>query len=124
MACTNLFKNSGVLQKNITMIDRKGVIYRGRENLNQWKSSHANDTKDRTLSDAIKDADVFLGLSAKGSQHKLTVFAPTDTAFHKLFASINHVGPVTVEVLRSNRELRQMVKALVVRGAIHSSQLS
>jgi len=66
MACTNLFKNSGVPQKNITMIDRKGVIYRGRENLNQWKSSHAIETKDRTLADAIKDADVFLGLSAKG----------------------------------------------------------
>jgi malate dehydrogenase (oxaloacetate-decarboxylating)(NADP+) len=66
MACTNLFKNSGVPKKNITMIDRKGVIYRGRENLNQWKSSHAIETKDRTLSDAIKGADVFLGLSTKG----------------------------------------------------------
>jgi malate dehydrogenase (oxaloacetate-decarboxylating)(NADP+) len=70
MACTNLFKNSGVPQKNITMIDRKGVIYQGRENLNQWKSSHAIDTKDRTLSDAIQDADVFLGLSAKGALTK------------------------------------------------------
>ncbi|MDB9746783.1 NADP-dependent malic enzyme [Candidatus Pelagibacter sp.] len=70
MACTNLFKNSGVPQKNITMIDRTGVIYRGRENLNQWKSSHALETKDRTLSDAIKDADVFLGLSAKGALTK------------------------------------------------------
>ena len=58
MACANLFKNSGVPQKNITMVDRKGVIYRGRENLNQWKSSHAIDTQDRTLSDAIKDADI------------------------------------------------------------------
>jgi len=70
MACTNLFKNSGVPQKNITMIDRKGVIYRGRENLNQWKSSHALETKDRTLSDAIENADVFLGLSAKGTLTK------------------------------------------------------
>jgi malate dehydrogenase (oxaloacetate-decarboxylating)(NADP+) len=70
MACTNLFKKSGVPQKNITMIDRSGVIYRGRENLNQWKSSHANDTSDRTLDDAIKDADVFLGLSAKGALTK------------------------------------------------------
>ncbi len=66
MACTNLFKNSGVPQKNITMIDRKGVIYRGREDLNQWKSSHAIETKCRSLSEAITDADVFLGLSAKG----------------------------------------------------------
>ncbi len=67
MACANLFKKSGVPQKNITMVDRTGVIFRGRENLNQWKSSHAIDTKDRSLNDAIKDADVFLGLSAKGA---------------------------------------------------------
>ncbi len=70
MACTNLFKKSGVPQKNITMVDRTGVIFRGRENLNQWKSSHAIETKNRTLKDAIKDADVFLGLSAKGALTK------------------------------------------------------
>ena len=66
MACTNLFKNNGVLNKNIIMVDRKGVIYRGRDNLNQWKSAHAIETKHRTLEEAIKGADVFLGLSAKG----------------------------------------------------------
>jgi malate dehydrogenase (oxaloacetate-decarboxylating)(NADP+) len=70
MACTNLFKNSGVPQKNITMIDRKGVIYRGRKDLNQWKSSHAIETSNRTLDDAINNADVFLGLSAKGTLTK------------------------------------------------------
>ena len=70
MACTNLFKKSGVPQENITMVDRTGVIFRGRENLNQWKSSHAIETKDRTLDDAIKNADVFLGLSAKGALTK------------------------------------------------------
>lgn len=64
-----------------------------------------------------------LGLVTKGAEHKLTVFAPTDASFHKLFASIQHVGPVTVDVLRNNRELRRMVKALVVRGSIPSSQL-
>ncbi len=67
MACANLFKSSGVPQKNITMLDRKGVIYRGRDNLNQWKSAHAVETKNRTLSDAIDSADVFLGLSAAGA---------------------------------------------------------
>jgi len=66
MACTNLFKNSGVPQKNIIMIDRSGVIYHGRGGLNQWKSSHAVETKLRTLDEAIDGADVFLGLSAKG----------------------------------------------------------
>ncbi len=70
MACANLFKKTGVPQKNITMVDRTGVIYRGRDNLNQWKSSHAIETKDRTLDDAITNADVFLGLSAKGALTK------------------------------------------------------
>ena len=66
MACSDLFKKKGVPQRNITMIDSKGVIFKGRENLNQWKLSHAIETKDRTLADAIKNADVFLGLSTKG----------------------------------------------------------
>jgi len=70
MACTNLFKNNGVPQKNIIMVDRTGVIYRGRDGLNQWKSSHAVETKHRTLDEAIKGADVFLGLSAKGALSK------------------------------------------------------
>ncbi len=70
MACANLFKNSGVQEKNITMIDRKGVIYRGRKNLNQWKSIFAIETENRTLDDAITKADVFLGLSAKGALTK------------------------------------------------------
>ncbi len=70
MACANLFKKTGVPQKNITMVDRTGVIFRGRDNLNQWKSAHSIETKDRTLNDAIQDADVFLGLSAKGALTK------------------------------------------------------
>jgi len=73
MACTNLFKNSGVLKDNIIMIDRKGVIYRGRDNLNQWKSAYAIETKHRTLEEAIKGADVFLGLSSKGVLTKAMV---------------------------------------------------
>ena len=70
MACANLFKKSGVPQKNITMVDRTGVIYKGRKNLNQWKSAHAIETANRTLTDAINNADVFLGLSAKGALTK------------------------------------------------------
>ena len=66
MACANLFKKTGVLQKNLTMIDRKGVIHTERKDLNKWKSNHSIKTKNRTLSDAIKDADVFLGLSSAG----------------------------------------------------------
>jgi malate dehydrogenase (oxaloacetate-decarboxylating)(NADP+) len=53
------------------MLDRKGVIYKGRtEGMDQWKSRHAVETKLRTLEDAIEGADVFLGLSAKGALKK------------------------------------------------------
>ena len=66
IACANLFKKSGVLKKNLTMIDRKGVIYKGRKDLSKWKLDHAIETRNRTLNDAIKNADVFLGLSSAG----------------------------------------------------------
>ena len=65
IACTNLFKSSGVKNENVIMCDRKGVIYKGRENVDQFKSAHAVDTKIRSLEEAMKGADVFLGLSAK-----------------------------------------------------------
>ena len=70
-ACTELFKNSGVLSENIIMLDRKGVIYKGRpDGIDQWKSRYANETKLRTLEEAINGADVFLGLSSKGALKK------------------------------------------------------
>ena len=103
MACSNLFKNSGVPQKNIIMIDRKGVIYRGRENLNQWKSSHAIETKDRTLSDAINNADVFLGLSAKGALTKNMVKKMSKNPI--IFACANpdpEILPEEIEEVRSD----------------------
>ena len=53
------------------MLDRKGVIYKGRlAGMDQWKSRHAIETKLRTLEEAIEGADVFLGLSAKGALKK------------------------------------------------------
>ena len=65
IACTNLIKSNGTPNENVTMLDRKGVLYKGRDNMDQWKSKHAIDTKARTLDDAIEGADVFLGLSSK-----------------------------------------------------------
>ena len=47
------------------MCDSKGVIYKGRENIDQFKSAFAAETELRTLEEAMKNADVFLGLSAK-----------------------------------------------------------
>ena len=65
MACVDLFKSLGVKKQNIIMCDTKGVIYKKREGLNNFKLKHAAETKHRKLSEAMIDADVFLGLSAK-----------------------------------------------------------
>ena len=103
MACANLFKSSGVPQKNITMLDRKGVIYRGRDNLNQWKSAHAVETKNRTLSDAIDSADVFLGLSAAGALKKEMVKKMAKNPI--IFACANpdpEISPEQVEEVRKD----------------------
>jgi malate dehydrogenase (oxaloacetate-decarboxylating)(NADP+) len=64
IACTELVKAMGVHGDNVIMCDRKGVIYKGRTDLDQWKSAHAVETDKRTLADALEGADVFLGLSA------------------------------------------------------------
>jgi malate dehydrogenase (oxaloacetate-decarboxylating)(NADP+) len=67
IACTELIKAMGVRGDHVTMCDRKGVIFKGLTDLDQWKSAHAIDTEARTLADACKGADVFLGLSAAGA---------------------------------------------------------
>jgi len=102
MACSNLFKSKGVPQKNITMLDTKGVIYKGRKNLNQWKSEHAIETKDRTLSDAINKADVFLGLSSAGSLKKELIKKMAKNPI--IFACANPDPEVTPEEVESIRD--------------------
>ncbi|MEO6387937.1 MAG: NADP-dependent malic enzyme [Croceibacterium sp.] len=67
IACTALIKALGVSNDNVIMCDRSGVIYRGRDKVDQWKSAHAADTDARTLEEALDGADIFLGLSAKGA---------------------------------------------------------
>ena len=61
IACANMYKALGV--QNITMLDSKGVIHSGREDLNKYKQQFAFETPDRTLEDACKGADMILGLS-------------------------------------------------------------
>lgn len=67
IACTNFFMELGVKKSNILMVDSKGVIYKGRtEGMNKYKEEFANETSARTLADAMKNADCFIGCSAKG----------------------------------------------------------
>ncbi|CUI41892.1 NADP-dependent malic enzyme [Cognatishimia activa] len=68
IACIELLKSMGAKHDNCIVCDTKGVIYQGRtEGMNQWKSAHAIKTKLRTLDEAMKGADVFLGVSVKGA---------------------------------------------------------
>jgi malate dehydrogenase (oxaloacetate-decarboxylating)(NADP+) len=67
IACVNLLITMGLCKKNVRMIDRNGVIYKGRAvGMNPWKEDYAVETSDRTLDDAIVNADLFLGLSGPG----------------------------------------------------------
>ncbi len=67
IACTELIKAMGVRHENVLMCDRKGVITKDREGVNQWQSAHAVATDRTTLTEALVGADVFLGLSAAGA---------------------------------------------------------
>ena len=102
IACTNLLKKTGVPSKNITMLDSKGVIYKGRDNLNQWKTTHALDTKNRTLSDAIDGADVFLGLSSKSILTKKMVGKMSKNPI--IFACANPDPEITPEEVEEVRK--------------------
>ncbi len=102
-ACANLFKSSGVKTENIIMCDSKGVIYKGRKNIDQFKSAHAVDTKLRTLDEAIKGADVFLGLSAKDVVSKEMIKSMSDNPI--IFACANpdpEIKPELIQEVRSD----------------------
>ncbi|NNC76673.1 MAG: NADP-dependent malic enzyme, partial [Woeseiaceae bacterium] len=65
LACLDLLVELGLNRDNVTLVDLEGVVFKGRKaDMNEYKSRYARDTKDRSLADAIVDADVFLGLSA------------------------------------------------------------
>ncbi len=65
VSCTRLYKAFGAIDENIVMLDSKGVIRTDRENLSKEKLEFASDRKINTLDQAMKDADVFIGLSIK-----------------------------------------------------------
>lgn len=64
ISCTKMYVALGVKKENVIMVDRKGCIRSDRENLEESKAEFATDLDVRTLEDAVKGADVFIGLSA------------------------------------------------------------
>ncbi len=68
IACAEHYVCLGVKRANITLVDTKGVVYKGRkEGMNPYKERFAQETTKRTLADATQGADVLLGLSVKGA---------------------------------------------------------
>jgi malate dehydrogenase (oxaloacetate-decarboxylating)(NADP+) len=64
MACTMLYEALGAKHENFLLFDRKGVLHKGRTELEDFKLRFANAKNEMTLAQAMKDADVFIGLSA------------------------------------------------------------
>lgn len=84
VACTKLWEALGVRHQNIVMCDSKGVIRSDRESLNDVKKYFASERREiHTLADAMKDADVFLGLSVKDvvTEEMLKSMAPRPIVF-------------------------------------------
>jgi malate dehydrogenase (oxaloacetate-decarboxylating)(NADP+) len=102
IACLELLKSMGLPHNNAILCDTKGVIFKGRtEGMNQWKSAHAANTKDRTLVEAMKNADVFLGLSVKGAVTKAMVKSMAKNPL--IFAMANPDPEITPEEVHATR---------------------
>ncbi len=102
IACIELIKSMGVPGDNVTMVDRTGVIYQGREeSMNQWKSAHAVATDARTLEDAVKGADVLIGLAAAGAVTQEMVKSMADKPI--IFAMANPDPEISPEDAREVR---------------------
>ena len=102
IATLDLVKAMGVAPDNCIAVDNTGVIYRGREHgMNQWKSAHAVDTDARTLTDALKGADVFIGLSAKDVMSQDMVKSMADKPI--IFAMANPDPEITPEDVHAVR---------------------
>jgi malate dehydrogenase (oxaloacetate-decarboxylating)(NADP+) len=101
LSSIGLMKAIGVRPENTVIVDREGVVYQGRANVDQWKAAHATDTPHRTLEEAMVGADVVLGLSAKGAITKAMVASMAPRPI--IFAMANPDPEITPEDVLSVR---------------------
>ena len=101
IACTELMKAMGVRADHVILCDRTGVIYQGREGVNQWQSAHAALTDARDLTGALVGADVFLGLSAGGALQPQMVKAMAKAPI--IFAMANPEPEIRPEAAKAAR---------------------
>jgi malate dehydrogenase (oxaloacetate-decarboxylating)(NADP+) len=103
IACLELLGSIGFRPENLILCDTKGVIHEGRKDgMNQWKSAYAVKTSARTLADALKGADVFFGLSAKGAVTKDMVASMAPKPI--IFAMANPDPEITAEEVAEVRD--------------------
>jgi malate dehydrogenase (oxaloacetate-decarboxylating)(NADP+) len=99
IASAKMYKNLGV--RHIVMIDSKGVIHSGRDDLNKYKQEFAIDTEDRTIHDALKGADMMLGLSGPGIVSQDMVKNMAKDAI--IFACANPTPEITPDLVEAVR---------------------
>ena len=102
IACAKLFLELGVKKENLILCDSKGVIYQGRKNLNKQKEEFAIETNLRTLEEAIKSADVFVGVSAKDALSSEMLKSMNENPI--VFAMANPEPEINPEIAHSVRD--------------------
>ena len=103
-ACAKLMIDLGVLPENILMCDIEGVLYEGRtQDMNEYKSQFARKTECRSLTDALRGADVFIGCSAAGALKKemVKLMAPNPIIF-AMANPVPEIFPDEVKEVRSD----------------------
>ena len=102
IACAEHYVRLGAKRENITLCDTKGVIYRGRSTgMNPYKGRFARETTLRTLTEAMKNADVFVGLSVKGAVNSEMIRSMAARPI--VFAMANPDPEITYEEAKASR---------------------
>ena len=102
ISCTKLYEALGAKRENILMLDSKGVITSDRDNLNEQKKYFATDRRDvHTLEEAVKGADVFVGLSKGNVLTKDMIRSMADQPI--VFALANPVPEISYEDAMDSR---------------------
>jgi len=95
--------------ENLLMCDSKGVLHVGRHDLNKYKMRHTKETPKRTLADALKGADVFIGVSVAGCVTSEMILSMAE--YPAIFAMANPVPEIMPEVVKKTMKGRKYVMA-------------
>ncbi len=101
ISCSRLYLALGVKKENIVMVDSRGVINRRRQDLNKYKQEFITDRNIDTLAEAVKGADLFLGLSTANMLSKEMLSTMADNPI--VFAMANPNPEITYEDAMSTR---------------------